>query len=256
MTERHLHDPAGYGERRRCKARSKRTGQQCGRFCAPGWDVCYYHGQNSKRGAASATFKTGKYSKALPTNMAEDFQRIANDPDLLSLREEVALVDLRLVSLVEGLNSKNLPATWERLKDMATKIRLGLDVKPLTSKDTEQKLERLIMQLNGLLMVIDQGAAESDAWKDLFDAVKMRTQVVEAERRRVVDAHRVLTIEEVRSMMIYLADLVRTHVSNDNERRAIYAGIDVLIGRANDSVAIAAGVDDDAVIDGEYEVHS
>jgi hypothetical protein len=31
---------------RRCKAKSKRSGQQCKNWTVPGYDVCYYHGAN------------------------------------------------------------------------------------------------------------------------------------------------------------------------------------------------------------------
>ena len=31
-------------QRKKCKAKSKRTGKQCNRFVTPGYEVCYYHG--------------------------------------------------------------------------------------------------------------------------------------------------------------------------------------------------------------------
>ena len=37
MTERNPH-------KKRCKAKSKSTGEQCKRWAVPGYDVCYYHG--------------------------------------------------------------------------------------------------------------------------------------------------------------------------------------------------------------------
>jgi hypothetical protein len=236
-------------ERRQCKAKSKRSQERCRRFCAPGWDVCYYHGQNSPRGVVNANWRGGKYSKVLPAGLTEDFRRLANDPELLSLREELGLVDLRLIELVEGLKSKNVPATWQHLKDMATNVRLGIDSRPPLITD-DQKLARiktLEMQLNGILMQIDKGATDSEAWTDLFAAMQMRTKLVEAERRRVVDAHRVLTAEEVRNMMVFLADTIRLHVSNDRERRAVFQAISTLL-------ATPSRAELPETVDAEYQI--
>ncbi len=33
-------------QQKRCKAKSKRTGQQCKQIVVPGYEVCYYHGAN------------------------------------------------------------------------------------------------------------------------------------------------------------------------------------------------------------------
>jgi hypothetical protein len=52
-----------------CGART-RSGTACTQPPAPGSTRCRYHGGHSCRGAASGTWKHGRYSKYLPTGLA------------------------------------------------------------------------------------------------------------------------------------------------------------------------------------------
>ena len=83
-------------EKKRCTAKSKRSGERCKRAASLGRNVCAIHGGKSPRGVASASFRHGRYSKALPHRLLHDFDELRSDPELVSLRDELALVDLRL----------------------------------------------------------------------------------------------------------------------------------------------------------------
>lgn len=100
---------------RKCTAKSKRTGQNCGANAMIGKTVCYHHGGKSPRGAASANFKHGRYSLNLPTRLAGKYEQAKSDPDLLALKEEISLTDVRITELLERIGEdeqKDDGAIW------------------------------------------------------------------------------------------------------------------------------------------------
>src|SRR4051794_17890811 len=86
--------------RRTCGAHSRRTGGPCQRVPVAGRTRCRAHGGASLRGAASATFKTGRRGRFLPRRLRERYEQALDDPTMLELRDEIALVDARLSDLL------------------------------------------------------------------------------------------------------------------------------------------------------------
>jgi hypothetical protein len=87
-----------------CKAKSKRTGQQCQQYAMHGKSVCYHHGGKSLAGASAPALRHGRYSKYLPVHLADKYQESLNDADLLALRDEIALIDSRVLEILSNGN--------------------------------------------------------------------------------------------------------------------------------------------------------
>ncbi len=100
---------------RQCTARSKRSGQQCRKHAMRGRDVCLAHGGKTPRGAASPHFKTGRYSRSLPGHLVAAYKRARHDPQLLSLREEIALTDAMIAELLAQLDDDSPEHTYRRV---------------------------------------------------------------------------------------------------------------------------------------------
>lgn len=99
-----------------CRAKSKRSGEQCKRKAMAN-GVCYMHGGAQKRGIEHHLTVTGRYSKHLPTKAIAEFQAAMHDPDLLSMRTDIALIDLRLNELISQ-SGEDLPdaKTWKEIR--------------------------------------------------------------------------------------------------------------------------------------------
>jgi len=66
----------------------------------------------------SASTVTGRYSKHLPTKWIAQFQESMHDPELLNMRNDIALIDIRLNELVKDLKGDMLPdiSTWGEIR--------------------------------------------------------------------------------------------------------------------------------------------
>ncbi len=85
---------------RQCTATSKRSGARCRKPAMQGRTVCRAHGGATPRGVASPHFRHGRWSKDLPAQLAERYTQARQDAELLSLQDEIALVDTRIGDLL------------------------------------------------------------------------------------------------------------------------------------------------------------
>jgi hypothetical protein len=100
---------------RQCTARSKRSGTRCRKHAMRGRSVCLAHGGRTPRGVDSPHFRHGRYSQALPTRLTDAYERARQDPTLLSLREEAALLTAVINSLLAQLTDDVSAAQERRL---------------------------------------------------------------------------------------------------------------------------------------------
>lgn len=76
-----------------CRAKSKRTGERCKQGSVPGKDLCRHHGGAKGSGVnweKPVQVKHARYSKSLPADLAERYEYFKTDPDILSLKPEIA----------------------------------------------------------------------------------------------------------------------------------------------------------------------
>jgi len=65
---------------------------------------------------ASPHFKTGRYSRSLPVHLVADYERARQDTTLLSLRDDIALNETMIVTLLQQLDeSPGSPAKDRRI---------------------------------------------------------------------------------------------------------------------------------------------
>jgi hypothetical protein len=85
---------AASAEGPRCKAKSRRSGEQCRNAPVRGWSVCRMHGAgNGKDRAGGRKPVHGKYAmrhRGLTQEAAERLDELMQDPDLLDMRRTVA----------------------------------------------------------------------------------------------------------------------------------------------------------------------
>jgi hypothetical protein len=68
------------------------------------------HGGRSLVGSANPAYKTGRYSRLQPKGLRERFEALQEDPELLSLRSDITLVDSRIGELLDQLDPG--PEPW------------------------------------------------------------------------------------------------------------------------------------------------
>lgn len=178
------------------------------------------HGGKSVEGAASGTFRTGRYSKYLPARLAGKYEASQNDPDLLALRDEVSIVDSRIAELLERIDTGESQAQWDLLQGLHTQLLAAVQ-----ARDTA----RMSTAIRGMGEAIEAGAESGQAWADIFTAVEQRRRLVESERKHQVEMKQVITADRAMLLISALVGIIRTHVTDGSIMAAIDADVGKLI---------------------------
>ena len=131
-------------DRALCGAKT-RDGDPCRAWPLKGHTRCRMHGGRSLRGPAHPAFRSGRYSKVLPSRLLAQYRAAEKDPELTSLRGELALVDARLADLLTRVDSGESGAIWQALLKVHGAFKRGRATG--TVEGMRQALARLVSRL-------------------------------------------------------------------------------------------------------------
>jgi len=158
--------------RRRCGAK-KRNGQPCPTPAMPN-GRCRMHGGASPAGLASPRFRHGRYSQHLPTVAAVRYAAAGQDPEPLSLREEIALLDALIGQLLDPESGVVAPAVWKRLDNAFAAFRRA---------QARGQVEAMRVALTTVREILTTGRDGPEQWATVADLIERRRRLVDAERR-------------------------------------------------------------------------
>lgn len=93
----------------RCKAKSKRSGDQCKKDAVQGYEVCHIHGGKSLRSVDHPNYKHGLYDRYAPTKIKDKVSGFM-DADPLDLTSELALARALLAQFLTQFEHMPLDA--------------------------------------------------------------------------------------------------------------------------------------------------
>lgn len=188
-----------------CGAKTK-AGTPCRRPVSRGRTRCHKHGGKTPRGMALPQTIHGRYSKDLPTRLGERFLASQQDPDLLNLKAEIALLDARLGDLLRRVDSGESGETWRKLKEAYRDLELA-------SRTGDEVAHMLALESMGEL--IKKGAADAEAWREVQGLVEQRRKLVETERKRLVEMEQLITTDQAMVLVTRLTSAVKRHVHDE-----------------------------------------
>lgn len=188
-----------------CTAKSKRTHERCQRPAMHGSTVCYHHGGKSRKGIAHPSFKDGRYSKALPSAMLEKYHEAVNDPELLNMRHDIALVDARLSELLKRSEAGESRTLWQQARNANDSIRQAMD------NENWPAMESAVRDLDRL---VGEGLADHEVWHEIGDLIDQRRKLVESEQKRLVAMKQLITSQQAMTLIAALAAIVKKRVTD------------------------------------------
>jgi hypothetical protein len=212
---------------KRCGAKTRR-GTPCQAYVVRGRERCRMHGGMQKRGLAHHNTTHGRFSKDLPTRLAADYETAIRDPELIALRNELALVTAREADLVKRLDSGEAGQHWQGVRKAVADFRRAQQ-----RQDTQAAAEAL-RQIERLT---DLGIADYRAWSELLSTIESRRRLAETERRRLEAMQQTITSERAMLLVGALVDAVRRHVDDRAVLDAIGREVERVVAvRAADGV--------------------
>ena len=200
------------GDRRagkpRCTAWSARNGRQCDAYAlkrSGETQKCRAHGGLVPRGLSHPGTKMYKYSKFLPDRLLERFLTSTNDPDILSMQSEIALMDVRIEELLDRSDTGESGETWTKalkeFMELESAIRSGDSVEAAG-------------WLNALRETIDKGLSDYHNWQEIQTVADSRRKMVETERKRLETIQAMIPVSDAMLLMRAVVESVKKHVND------------------------------------------
>ena len=192
-------------------------GTICQEVPVEGAKRCRIHGGLSITGPLSKTWTTGVKSKYNPgVELSKKYKAAMDDPDFLSQRNEIALMDARIQTLVERLeDDQNIP-TWMALSKSWDKFLLAIR----TGNEREQT--ELVQKLD---QMIQKATEHIDLWDDIQKTIDHRRKLTDAEQKHLLAHQSMMGIDQVMMIMnapfMALRDIVTKYADQDTARHIV-----------------------------------
>lgn len=197
---------------KQCTATAKRSGERCINPAMKGKNVCYHHGGKTPSGTASPNYKHGRYSKDLPDNLSQHWREAITDDELLSVRDDIRLIDAITLSLLPDLDTGNSQEAWKIISRTIPKLERAY-----------QEVDTIGMAegLRTLRALTRQQLAKYATQTAIKENLEQRRKLVETEQKIALAGERAISIEQFMLLMGAIFRTIETIVKSQDERVAI-----------------------------------
>lgn len=177
-----------------------------------GRDGCSRHGGKALKGPAHPNWKGGAsksyLGKHLPHRLAERFEAALADPELLSLRPNLALSATRLGELLDKLSTTESGIAWKEMR--ACLVGLRTTVLNGDKGEAAQMVEHLAD-------LVSQAVSEYQQWDDIREAQEHHRRLADTERKREDHLQAHVTAQQFTLFLAYFYRVINEEVSNPKE---------------------------------------
>lgn len=182
------------------------------------------HGGLTPTGIASPHFKSGKYSRVLPAGLKERYEQAISDEELVSLRDELGMMDVRLAELAQRLQGGEAGQLWGDLRAAEAAFTRAMEAGD--TGNAGQAMKRISE-------LIRRGGPAEGQWEELLDLIQKKARVAQAEWKRLSDLQQVLTAEQAQAMLAHIQYVILEHVKDVPTLQALSRAFrDLSAGRA------------------------
>ena len=197
-----------------CTGHKRRSKEPCHQVAVKGSTKCRLHGGKSLVGQASPHYKTGRYSKHLPAQLAARYEEARANPRLLSLADDIAVAEARLAALLEQVTTGESASAWAQMQTTMAEFRAA------HASGDPGAMQRHFMTMGRL---VERGSAGAGAWEEIRKVWETRGKLIQTEAKTLTAMHQIVTVQQVMLMLGAATDAVV---------RAVQAHADTHSGRA------------------------
>lgn len=195
-----------------CNAHNS-AGALCEAIAIRGKTKCRTHGGRSLSGMASPNFKHGRYSKDLLTEMAVRVDEARGNPELLSVSDDIALVEARIAEVLRQLGTGESGATWLALKRTLEEFSVAM---------ARGDMAGMHQHFQAMRALVKDGSSAAGAWQELRRLEELRCKLVQTEMKTLQGLQQMLTIQQ---------HLLLVSAQTDAVVQAVKAHADPVTGR-------------------------
>jgi len=188
-----------------CTATAKSTGERCRRRAVTGYNVCQVHGAGSpKKGRPGGRPPIhGRYSTRMPKDLVQVFEEMKKDPDLLALKDDLALIQLRLEELTSQLGDNDHEISHKLVSKLDTAISLGDWGTVIEVKEAMEEHSDIV-------------------WKHIQDTLDSRNRLLDREFKRLKLIGEFISIPQFLALLNRIKSVIYKYVMPDDRAKVAY----------------------------------
>lgn len=173
---------------------------------------CGIHGGNSPKGPRSSRYKTGRWSKYAVTALAEKYSELLEDEEIVSVRDDIALIDARIATLLERADEGGSTYVFEEIEEAFAAFDAA-----------RNDSDRIAMShaLRDLRAAIAKGRSEGLVWKEISDLMEQRRKMAATEHKRMTTMGQFISVEQANGLIAALLAAVRAEVKDGEIRQRL-----------------------------------
>lgn len=189
--------------------RNNKPGVRCQATPLKGSLRCAKHGGKALKGSAVPAYKDGSYSRYVGTHQLQQrLDRALADPEYLSLRPELALVDAMLAERWETLEQGGNDDLWGILE------KQFLDFKAAMASGDVRKMRAVLVQIED---TVGKGNNEALARQEVRELIRDRQRLAESMQKTMIALKQTMTVAETIQMLREVLVIVSNTVSDRRE---------------------------------------
>lgn len=193
-----------------CGAKT-RSGKLCENPAMPN-GRCRMHNGKAKSGVAHPNYQGKGKSKYLPERMRGTYEAALDDPELLVLRNDIAIIDARLYDLLQRVDSGESGKLWRDAQAAYFNLLEAMRAQDVAG------INSAVARIGRCL---DSGVDDYTAWDEVTKAIQQRKGLAESERKRLIEARQMISVEQAMMLLTALLTTIKEHVKDTNALSAI-----------------------------------
>jgi hypothetical protein len=200
-----------------CNAHNS-AGELCEGIAIKGKTKCRKHGGRSLSGRASPTYKHGRYSKDLLTGLAARVDEARGNPELLSVSDDIALIEGRIAEVLQQLGTGESGAAWQDLQKTLAEFQVALARGDTAGMNTH---------FAAMQHLVRAGSGTARAWEELRRLEETRCKLVHTEMKTLQGLQQLMTIQQhlllVSAQTEAVVQAVQAHTDTATGRKILMA---------------------------------
>lgn len=186
--------------------RNNMPGVRCQRPPLSGSLRCHKHGGKSLKGEVSPSYKDGRMSRYSGANrLQQRLDAALADPEYLSLRPELALIDAMLADRWENLEAGGNDDLWSILETQFQQFKGAM-----ASGD----VRKMRATISDIEHTVSKGSSEALARQEIRELIRDRQRLAESMQKTLVTLKQTVTVEQTIQLLHRVINIVAETVDD------------------------------------------
>lgn len=156
----------------------------------------------------------------MPTRLLEAYDASRDDPEILSLNEDIALTEARVADVLQRVDTNESGAMWDEL------AKLAKDIKAARKLGDPSLVEDLFDEM---VKLIQKGKGDRENWREIGDLLERKRKLSESQLKLLVTKQEFISRQQAVMLVGQITEVVKNAVDDPLTRKRIAAGIGQLM---------------------------